>query len=229
MSQPSRAILIVALLLVVGLLAACGQAAPSAAPAAPTTAAPKAAAPTTAPAAAPTTAAAPKASAQPPVGTDAPKAAAPTAAATTASAAPTGAAPAAAPKATGGAQAPVAPVAAGKTLKIGLLSDQSGSLAIYGPMLENGFKLGLDYATQGSNKVAERPVEVIIKDTASKPETAVQLARELIEKDNVDLLVGVPSSGAALAVAEVAKANKKVYIAEPAASPSCLAINRQRS
>ncbi len=166
-----------------------------------------------APAAAPTTAPAAKP-------TEAPKAAPTTAPAAAPTTAPT---QAAAPKATEApkAAATTAPTTppTGKPLKIGLLSDTSGSLAIYGPMLENGFKLGLEYATQGSNQVAGRPIEVIIKDTASKPETATSQARELIEKDGVDLLVGVPSSGAALAVAEIAKNNKKIYIAEPAASP----------
>ena len=117
-----------------------------------------------------------------------------------------------------GAATPPSGAASGKPLKIGLLTDNSGTLAIYGPMLENGFKLGLEYATQGTNAVAGRPIQVIIKDTASKPEQATALAREAIEKDGADLLVGVPSSGAALAVSEIAKANKKIYIAEPAAS-----------
>jgi branched-chain amino acid transport system substrate-binding protein len=84
-------------------------------------------------------------------------------------------------------------------------------------MLENGFALGLDYATGGTNSVAGRPIQVIIKDTASKPDVGTQVARDLLEKENVDMLVGVPSSGVALAVNELAKQYKKIYIAQPAA------------
>jgi branched-chain amino acid transport system substrate-binding protein len=124
-------------------------------------------------------------------------------------------APAATP--TRAAAATTAPAAG--SIKIGLLSDQSGGLAIYGPMLERGFALGLEYATGSKMEVAGKKLEVIVKDTASKPETGTQLARELIEKDGVKILVGVPSSAVALAVAGVAKENKVVYIAEPAASP----------
>ena len=62
---------------------------------------------------------------------------------------------------------------AGKPLKIGLLTDQTGALAIYGPMLENGFALGLDYATGGTNAVAGRPIQVVIKDTASKADVGI--------------------------------------------------------
>src|SRR5512136_973786 len=112
---------------------------------------------------------------------------------------------------------PTAAPTAGKPLKIGLLTDQTGALAIYGPMLEKGFALGLDYATGGTNAVAGRPIQVVTKDTASKVDVGTQVARDLIEKENVDILVGVPSSGVALAVNELAKQYKKIYIAQPAA------------
>lgn len=118
-----------------------------------------------------------------------------------------------------------APAAAGKSIKVGLLIDASGGLAIYGPMLENGFKLGLEYATQGTNKIGDKTIEVIVKDTASKPETGVSQARELIEKDGADILVGAPNSGVTLAIVEVAKNNKKILIAEPAASPDITGKN----
>ncbi|MGB9870695.1 MAG: substrate-binding domain-containing protein [Anaerolineae bacterium] len=107
---------------------------------------------------------------------------------------------------------------AGQPLKIGLLTDNSGPLAIYGPMLERGFELGLEYATNGTMEVAGRPIQVIIKDTASDPEKAVSLARELIEAEGVHLLVGAPSSGATMAVQQVAMENKIILIAEPAAA-----------
>ncbi len=102
-----------------------------------------------------------------------------------------------------------------KPIKIGLLTDQTGTLAVYSPLLENGFALGLDYATEGKNAVAGRPIQVIVKDTASNPTTGVQVARDLIEKENVDILTGVPSGAVAIAVADVATQNKKIYIAQP--------------
>jgi branched-chain amino acid transport system substrate-binding protein len=104
-------------------------------------------------------------------------------------------------------------------ITVGLMTDQSGALAIYGPMLERGFALGLQYATNGTNKVAGREIKVVTKDTASNVETATNLAREAIEKDGADILVGVPSSAAALAVSSVANQNKVIYFAGPAASP----------
>lgn len=102
-----------------------------------------------------------------------------------------------------------------KPIKIGVLSDQTGTLALYAPLIENGFALGLDFATDGKNNVAGRALQVIVKDTASKPEIGVQVARDLIEKENVDVLIGVPSAGVALAIADLAKQYRKIYIAQP--------------
>lgn len=119
---------------------------------------------------------------------------------------------------------PEAP-ADGEAITVGLLTDQSGALAIYGPMQERGFRLGLEYATDGTMEVAGRPLEVIVRDNASDPETAVSQARELISAEGVDILVGTVSSGATLAVMEVARENEVILIAEPAASPAITGEN----
>ena len=83
---------------------------------------------------------------------------------------------------------------AGEDLVIGLMTDKSGSLAIYGPSQTNGFYLGLEYATGGTMEVAGRPIVVVEKDNSSDPDTGVQQARELIEAEGADILVGNISS-----------------------------------
>ena len=83
----------------------------------------------------------------------------------------------------------------GETLKIGLLTDLSGALQLYGAELQNGFTLGLDYATDGALEIAGRPVEIIVRDYAGDADQAAQQARELIEVEGVEVLVGAPSSG----------------------------------
>ncbi len=109
-------------------------------------------------------------------------------------------------------------VAAKGPITVGLLTDDSGGLAIYGPMLERGFTLGLNYATGGTNKVMGREIKVVTKDTASDVNKGTSLAREAIEKDGAKVLVGAPSSAVALAVSGIAAQNKIVYIGGPAAS-----------
>ncbi|HMT22578.1 MAG TPA: ABC transporter substrate-binding protein, partial [Promineifilum sp.] len=68
---------------------------------------------------------------------------------------------------------------AGEDLVIGLMTDKSGALAIYGPSQTQGFYLGLEYATDGTMEVAGRPIVVVEKDNGSDPDTGVQQAREL--------------------------------------------------
>ncbi len=114
--------------------------------------------------------------------------------------------------------APAAPAATGEVV-VGLMTDDSGSLAIYGPMLERGWELGIEYATSGTGIAGGKTIKTVIKDTASTPDTGVALAREAIEKDGAKILVGSPSSSVALAVSGVAAENKIVYIGAPAATP----------
>lgn len=114
---------------------------------------------------------------------------------------------------------------AGEELVIGLMTDKSGALAIYGPSQTNGFYLGLEYATGGTMEVAGRPIVVVEKDNSSDPDTGVQQARELIEAEGADILVGNISSSVALATIPVAEENNVILIAEPAAAPQITAEN----
>jgi branched-chain amino acid transport system substrate-binding protein len=126
----------------------------------------------------------------------------------------------------------------GEPLKIGLLTDQSGPLTIYGIEQENGFLLGLLYAagidptTYDSLEaaladvtIAGRPVEVIVRDNASNADTAASQARELIEQEGVEILVGAPSSGVMTGVQQVALDSDVLVFATPAASPAITGAN----
>ncbi len=123
-------------------------------------------------------------------------------------------------------------------LKIGLLTDLSGPLTIYGIELENGFKLGLLYAAGidpadydsldaalADVTLAGRPVEVIVRDNASSADTAASQARELIEQEGVEILVGAPSSGVMTGVQQVALDSDVLVFAAPAASPAITGAN----
>ena len=99
-----------------------------------------------------------------------------------------------------------------KPVKIGLLSDQASALRDYSVMLENGFNLGVDYATNGKNNIAGRALQIIVKDSGGKNDVGAQAARDLIEKDQVDLVIAPPSASVALAVSDLARQAKKVVI-----------------
>ncbi len=107
----------------------------------------------------------------------------------------------------------------GETLKIGLLTDLSGALQLYGAELQNGFTLGLDYATDGALEIAGRPVEIIVRDYAGDADQAAQQARELIEVEGVEVLVGAPSSGVTQGLVSIAAEYGVILMAGPAADP----------
>jgi branched-chain amino acid transport system substrate-binding protein len=107
----------------------------------------------------------------------------------------------------------------GEPLKIGVLADLSAALAIYGFELQYGFELGVEYATEGTMEVAGRPVEIIVRDYANDAELAASQARELIEVDGVEVLVGAPSSGVTQGLVDVAAEFDVILMAGPAADP----------
>ena len=121
----------------------------------------------------------------------------------------------------------------GEPLVVGLLTDESGALTIYGYELEYGFKLGLLYAA-GINpddydsiddaladvEIAGRPLEIVIRDNGSDPAVAADQARELIESEGAEILVGAPSSGVTLGLQQVALDNDVMLYVAPGASPS---------
>lgn len=115
-----------------------------------------------------------------------------------------------------------------KALKVGLMTDKTGALAIYGPPQTQGFKPGLEYATNGTLQVAGRRIEVIEKDDGSVPDKAVAQARELIETERVEILVGTISSDATLAVQNVVKEAKIIHIVDVSRSPDITGKNFNR-
>ena len=128
------------------------------------------------------------------------------------------------------AVATVAPTAAptevplGPVLKIGQITSASGVMMLYSQQQVRGFEIGLEYASGGKKDadghyiIANRPIEVIVKDDELNPEKGVSLARELIEKDGVEILQGPVSSAVAVALTTVALENKMILMIDPAAS-----------
>ncbi len=113
----------------------------------------------------------------------------------------------------------------GEPLKIGVISDLSGALALFGNEMWEGFQLGLQYATDGTLVAGNRPIEIILRDDTSDVEAGTSAARELIEAEGVEILVGNTSSGVALQVQQIADENDVIYFAAPAASADITGAN----
>ncbi|WP_371825468.1 substrate-binding domain-containing protein [Pontibacillus sp. ALD_SL1] len=108
----------------------------------------------------------------------------------------------------------------GEPIKIGVLASLSGALESYGKQTKQGFDLGIEYATEGTNEIAGRPIEVVYADTETDPKVARQKAIGLLEDDKVDFLVGSSSSGDTLAVLPLAEEYQKIMVVEPAVADS---------
>ncbi len=109
-------------------------------------------------------------------------------------------------------------------LRIGVLTDHTSGLALYGFELTQGFELGLEYATNGTMEVAGRPIEIVMRDNAGDIDTAVADARELIEEEGVEVLVGSPSSTVTLNLQATAAEYETILMAGPAATPAITGV-----
>jgi branched-chain amino acid transport system substrate-binding protein len=107
-----------------------------------------------------------------------------------------------------------------KDIKICLIAGKTGALEAYAKQTENGFMMGLEYLTQGSNKVGNDKLEIIRKDDQLKPDRGKTLLEECYGDDKADLAVGTTGSPVALAMLPVAEEHKKLLIVEPAVADS---------
>ena len=99
-----------------------------------------------------------------------------------------------------------------KNIKVGVIDCYSGPAAVFGNDALNGFKLALkDINAKG---VLGKKIEFTTRDSKFKVDLALNFAKELVLREDVDILVGTINSGAALAISEaVAKKEKVPFIA----------------
>jgi len=97
---------------------------------------------------------------------------------------------------------------------LGVLNDQSGVYKdLSGPNSVTAVKMAVDdFLAKYGDKAVTKDIEVISADHQNKPDIANTKAQEMYDRQNADIILDVPTSSAALAVAEQAKAAKKLYI-----------------
>jgi branched-chain amino acid transport system substrate-binding protein len=102
-------------------------------------------------------------------------------------------------------------------VRIGLLSDMSGPYRdVGGPGNKVAAQLAVD---DFGGSVLGRPIEIMQADNQDKPDVAGALAREWIDNKGVDVLADGSASSSGLAVQQVAREKKRIYlITGPASS-----------
>ena len=123
----------------------------------------------------------------------------------------------------GGTTAGTPPVAVKLTdgkLVIGVINDQSGVYAdLSGKNAVEAVNMAVaDFKAKYGDNALGGPIEVISADHKNDPALASSKATEFYERSNADIILDVPTSSGALAIAKVAAAQKKLYINITAAS-----------
>ena len=113
----------------------------------------------------------------------------------------------------------LAGAAQAQELKIGIMAVLSGPQAVLGGQLRDGFMLGVKHA---GGKLGGLPTTVTVQDDELKPDVAVGKAKQLIERDKVDFVVGPVFSNILMAIQRPVT-EAKVFLISPNAGPSPLA------
>ncbi len=108
---------------------------------------------------------------------------------------------------------------------VGFIYPRTGLLGAYGAEEIEGFKLGLQYATKGTNKVNGKTINVTYQDDRGDPATGVSQAKDLIGQ-GYKILMGTGSSGVALQIAPLAAQNQILYLSGPAAADAITGLNK---
>lgn len=97
---------------------------------------------------------------------------------------------------------------------IGLLNDQSGVYKdLSGPNSGVAIQMAIDdYKAKYGDDAVAKNIELIQADHQNKAEIANSKAQEMYDRQNADIILDVPNSAAALAVATQAEQKKKMYI-----------------
>jgi branched-chain amino acid transport system substrate-binding protein len=112
---------------------------------------------------------------------------------------------------------PLAISADQKVIKIGALYPMTGRAGIYGLDSVDAAEMAIQ-EINSKGGVAGYKLELINTDSKAKPDYSILVAKRYIDQDKVHFLFGVVSSAVGLAVTEVSKQNKKIFIGTDHAS-----------
>ncbi|NLA65711.1 MAG: ABC transporter substrate-binding protein [Leucobacter sp.] len=107
---------------------------------------------------------------------------------------------------------------------VGVITSETGPLESYGKQYLDGFRAGLDYATDGTGEVDGTKINIEYRDDAGDPDKAVTIAKELIG-EGINIIAGSASSGVAGVLAEQAAQNQVLFVSGPAAADALTGVN----
>ena len=94
-----------------------------------------------------------------------------------------------------------------EAIKVGIVDTYSGPATSFTQDVLDGFKLAVE-RINGKGGVLGKKIEYMTRDEKFKPDIGLAMAKELVMKENVDILMGTINSGTALAVSDFARKEK---------------------
>ena len=114
---------------------------------------------------------------------------------------------------------------AAEPIKVGYLAALTGDYAAYGQTEVNMAKMVVgDVNAKGG--VLGRPIELVIYDTKTRPEDAVNAVRRMVESDKVVAIIGANSSGINIATAPIVNKGKVPQISTVGTNPLVTVDNK---
>ncbi len=110
-----------------------------------------------------------------------------------------------------------------EALKIGALLSFTGTFAKLAESIRNGFDL---FIKENDGQLGGRRVEVLYEDDEGDPQVALRGYRQLVDRDQVNLLVGPVSSTVALALVDQVNRDKQILI-NPNAAANALSLDKK--
>src|SRR5262245_5544079 len=109
----------------------------------------------------------------------------------------------------------VTPASAEKdgVLRLGVLNDMS---SVYSDFQGPGSVIAAQLAVEDFAAHSKRKAEVLSADHLNKPDVGASIARRWLDVDGVDVILDLPNSAVALAVADIAREKNKVIVASGA-------------
>lgn len=103
------------------------------------------------------------------------------------------------------------PAAQAGTIKIGMIDSYSGPASTYTNDVRDAFTMAMDKVNAAGGLLGNK-VEVITRDDKFKLDVGLGAAKELLMKEEVDLLMGTINSAISLAISDLAKKEKVPFI-----------------
>ena len=103
-------------------------------------------------------------------------------------------------------------------IKIGVVSEMTGSNATYGTSVVNGMKLALKEVNDKGG-VNGKKVSIVVADSKSEPAEAANAMSKLVNQDKTPVVMGISTSSSAIAAANVSESAKVPFLAIGATNP----------